>query len=283
MRRKYLLIGLAILAGLNVLAWIAVFDLRGQQGLQVNFFDVGQGDATFIETPGQNQILIDGGPSLAILEKLGRAMPFWDRTIDLIILSHPEKDHMSGLLEVLKRYKIESILWTGVLRDTPEYEEWVRLIKKEKSRVFIAQAGGKVISGRAEMTILNPRESLEGDFLQDSNETSIVAKLRYGKNSFLFVGDIGKETERSLALGSFDINSDVLKVAHHGSKYSSVEEFIKKVLPSVALIGVGADNSYGHPAPEVLDRLQKYGINILRTDINGDIKIISDGNNIILK
>jgi competence protein ComEC len=283
MRRKYLLIGLAILAGLNVLAWIAVFDLRGQQGLTVNFFDVGQGDATFIETPGGHQILIDGGPSLAILEKLGKVMPFWDRTIDLIVLSHPEKDHMAGLLEVLKRYKVQNILWTGVLRDTPEYEEWASLIKKERADVFMARAGEKIVSGAVEMAVLYPYESLENDFLQDSNETSVVAKLQYGRNSLLFIGDIGQETEKKLSLGSANIDSDVLKIAHHGSRFSSSEEFIKKVSPSVALIGVGAQNSYGHPTKEVLDRLHKYGINILRTDINGDIKIVSDGNNINFK
>ena len=121
--KKIILVIFGILIGLNILAWLAVYDLSKSQFLEVNFFDVGQGDSIFIETPQRHQILIDGGPDETILEKLGREMPFWDRTIDLIILTHPEHDHLAGLIEVLKRYKVENILWTGVSRTTSEYKE----------------------------------------------------------------------------------------------------------------------------------------------------------------
>ena len=274
---------LAVLFLVNLFAWLGVYDSNKHKFLEVNFFDVGQGDSIFIETPQRQQILIDGGPSSAILEKLRKEMPFWDRTIDLIILSHPEKDHMSGLLDVLKRYKVENILWTGVVRDTAEYKELERLIKEEGAKIFIAKDGQQICllpgSKQPCFLILSPAENLEGQVFKDSNDTSIVAKLIFSENSFLFTGDITKSVEKEL--GSVD--SDILKVSHHGSKTSSGEEFIKEVSPEIAVISAGKDNSYGHPHQEVLDVLNKYDINILRTDISGDIKIISNGNDIYKK
>lgn len=297
--QKFALAGLVILFLANVLAWLAVFDLEKISFLEVNFFDVGQGDAIFIETPlssrgGGRQILIDGGPSSAILEKLAKEMPFWDRTIDLIILTHPEKDHLLGLIEVLKRYKVENIFWTGIVRDTPEYKEWESLIKKEKAKVFIAQANQRINCStvgfkRCQIDILHPFENLEGQEFKDSNETSIIAKLVFGKNSFLFTGDTDKSVEKELiirenslpdSLKFANLDSDVLKIGHHGSKGSTAEEFVKEVSPQIAVILVGKDNSYGHPHQEVLDVLTKYGIKILRTDLDGDIKIFSNGKNI---
>jgi len=268
---------LVVLFFANIISWVVVFDLARTKFLEVNFFDVGQGDAIFIETPERHQILIDGGPSSAILEKLGREMPFWDRTIDLVILTHPEKDHIAGLLEVLKKYKVENILWTGVERDTSEYNEWVGLLKSEGAKIKIAQTNQKITSPGLVIKVLYPFENLEGKFFKDSNDTSVVSKLIFGKNSFLFTGDIYKSVEKELIDRGVDIGADVLKVAHHGSKTSTSEEFLKEISPEVAVISVGKDNSYGHPHQEVLDILGKYGINVLRTDLDRDIKIFSDG------
>ena len=268
----------------NILAWLAVYDLSGPGFLEVTFFDVGQGDAVFIETSQGQQILMDGGPDSTILDKLAKAMPFCDRTVDLIILTHPEHDHMAGLLEVLKRYKVENILWTGTIRDTAEYKEWERLIQEEKARIIIAQAGqvicgGRTSAGRFDLSVLFPFEDLEGKVFKDSNNTSIVAKLTFGENSFLFSGDIYKSIEKMLLEKGIDIDSDVLKIGHHGSKTSTAENFIEKVSPEIAVISTGKENRYGHPHQETLDTLEKYGINILRTDRDGDIKIISNGTN----
>ncbi len=278
--KRIFFVVLAVLFCANILAWLAVFDLNQPRQLAVSFFDVGQGDAAFVETPGHAQILIDGGPDASVLAKLAKEMPFWDRTIDLVILSHPAKAHISGLVEVLKRYKVENILWSGVVRDTAEYRAWAEGIKKEGAKVMIAQFGEKIKIGEAEIDVLNPSENMEGEELKDSNDSSIVAKLIFGERSFLFTGDISGKIEESLAGNLPQIDSDILKVSHHGSKYSSFDEFINKVSPQIAIIEVGKDNNYGHPTPEVLDRLLKYGINILRTDQNGDIKIISDGKNL---
>ena len=277
MKKKSVLIILGILVGFNVLAWIGVFQLS-QANLEVTFFDVGQGDSIFIETPSGHQILIDGGPTSVVLEKLGKEMPFWDRTIDLVVLTHPEHDHYGGLLEVLKRYKVENILWTGVLRDTAEYEKWQKLIQEESVEIFIAQAGQQIEGGETSISILWPVESLDGQSVSNTNNTSIVARLVFGESSFLFTGDIYQSVERKLLNQVKQrLESDVLKVGHHGSKTSSAEEFIEKVAPEIAVIQAGRDNSYGHPHEITLATLEKYGINILRTDLDGDIKIISDG------
>lgn len=215
------------------------------------------------------------------MEKLAKEMPFWDRTIDLVILTHPEKDHVSGLLDVLKRYKIENILWTGIIRDSSEFREWQRLLGEEGSKITIAQSGQRIIfpdsdQEETKIDIFYPAENSEGKEMEDSNETSVVGKLIFGNKSFLFIGDISKSTEKKLLEKETNLKSDVLKIAHHGSKNSSSDDFIGKVLPEIAVIQVGKDNSYGHPSEETLAVLEKYGISILRTDINKDIKIICD-------
>ena len=263
----------------NIFAWLAVYDLSQPKLLEVTFFNVGQGDAIFIETPKRHQILIDGGPDSTILEKLNEEMPFYDRTIDLIILTHPEKDHLAGLLDVLKGYKVENILWTGVKREKTEFEEWQKLIKKEKANIFIAKIGQKVEFEKSYIYILFPFENLEGKEFKGTNNTSIVSKLVFDGNSFLFTSDIYKSIEGELIKRRLDIDSDILKVAHHGSKTSSSPEFIEKVSPEIAVIQVGKGNSYGHPHPKTLETLKKYGIKIFRTDLDSDIKIISNGKN----
>ena len=281
---KFLLIFIFFLIVLNLFGWFVVFNLTKNHFLEINFLDVGQGDSIFIETPNNYQILIDGGPSPNdLIENLSKLMPFYDRSIDLIILTHPEKDHITGLLEALKRYKIKNILWTGIIKDTSEWNEWNNLIKKEKSYIKIAEAGQKIIfDNLIYFTVLYPFEDLEGQIFNDSNDTSIVGKLVFKNNSFLFTGDIGKSVEKKLVDKNIEIDSDVLKIAHHGSKNSTSTEFLEKVSPEIAVIQVGKNN-YGHPNNEVLARLEQFDITILRNDKNGDIKIISLGNNLKIK
>ncbi len=272
------ILGLLFLA--NILAYSLVYDLNNARLLEVTFFDIGQGDSIFIETPEGHQILIDGGPSSAVLEKLAEEMPFWDRTIDLIILTHPEHDHIAGLLEVLQRYKVEQILWTGIKRNTAEYRKWQELIKKEEAegaKIFIAQSDQRILTRNVLVNILYPFDSLEGQEVKNTNNSSIITRLVFGKKSFIFTGDAYKSIERELIEKDITLNSDVLKVGHHGSKTSSSEEFIQAVSPEIAVIQCGKDNPYGHPYPETLATLEKFGIKILRTDQNGDIKIVSDG------
>jgi len=286
-KEKFILVILGGLLFLNFFAWIVVYNLNHSGFLEVNFFDVGQGDAVFIQTPQRHQILIDGGPGSIVLEKLAKEMPFWDRTIDLIILSHPESDHLSGLTDVLKRYRVENILWTGIVRNTPAFKEWQRLIKEEGAEIKIVQTGQRIIfpanKEEARIDILYPWEKLEGKEMENSNDASIIGRLIFGEKSFLFTGDAGKATEKKLLEKEINVKSNVLKVAYHGSKTSSSEDFIKKVLPEIAVIEVGKDNSYDHPHQETLATLEKYGISIFRTDKNNDIKILCDSQSLKLK
>jgi len=280
--RKLFWVVFSILICLNVIAWVVVWDLSQPRFLEVVFFDVGQGDAIFIETPERFQVLIDGGPGLAVLEKLGQEMPFYDRTIDLIILTHPEHDHLFGLLEVLKRYEVKNILWTGIIRDTAEWEEWKRLIEQEGADIIITEAGQRIVLQKEPLIyldILYPFENLENQETKYTNNTSIVANLVFEDVSFLFTGDIEKEVERKLVEQNVDLDSDVLKVSHHGSKTSSCSEFLEIVSPELAVISVG-ENNYGHPHPDVLANLEKFDIQVLITKELEDIKIVSDGNNI---
>jgi len=265
----------------NILVWKIVFDLSKPEILEVNFFDI-PGEAIFIQTPEKNQILIDGGLSSKILEKLSKEMPFWDREIELLILTHPETDHLGGLLEVLKRYKVKNILWTGIIKKGREYEEWKRLIKEEKAKIEIAKAGKRISCKNCqwELKILFPFLSLEGIEFEDSNDTSVVGKLIFLNTSFLFTGDLYQSGEEKILERDFNLESEILKVAHHGSKTSTSERFLERVLPKLAIICVDKNNQYGHPHQEVIERLRKNGVKILRTDLNGDIKIISDGKKI---
>lgn len=275
---KIYLSAIAILLLLNIFAFYIAWDLSASRDLLVDFLNVGQGDSTFIQTRNHQQVLIDGGPSSAVLDKLSKQMPFYDKTIELVILSHPEKDHLAGLLEVLKRYKVKNILWNGIVRDTAEWQEWEKLIAVEGAKIEIAKAGERIVLGAATfMDILSPGKSVEGQKVEDSNDTSIVALLKDGEESFLFTGDIDNKIESILAEKS--IQATVLKVAHHGSKTSSSEVFLKELSPQLAVISVGK-NTYGHPTPEVLAKLENFGIQIKRTDLNGDVKIYSTGKSI---
>jgi len=286
---------------LNIFCWKEVFALAGNNYLKVNFLDVGQGDSIFIETPEGHQIIIDGGPNSVLLQKLAERMPFWDKTIDLVILTHPEKDHMTGLLDVLQRYKVDYFLWTGVIKDDAENKRLASLLDKAQNppknfflaalnhasatKVLIASAGQEIKAGNVLVDTLYPFENMAGEEMKNtSNDSCIVSKIIYGKNSFLFTGDISSVAEKQLA-NSYELanlKSDVLKVAHHGSKYSSSDLFLSTVKPGIAVIEVGK-NSYGHPTPETLQRLADVGAEVLRTDQNGDITIISDGEKVSLR
>jgi len=265
-----------------ILVWLAVFTQAQNQFLEVDFFDVGQGDSIFIEAPNGNQVLIDGGPGNIILEKLGEELPFHDRSIDLIILTHPEADHINGLIEVLKNYKVGRVLYTGVVRDTSAYREWTELISEKNIPLTIAQAGQVIyLSPQIKLYVLWPFRDLSGQSLKNNNNASVVVQLVYGQAEFLFTGDIEKETEKDLASSGIDLASDVLKVLHHGSKTSTTQEFLSKVNPKVAVICAGEKNPYGHPHQSVLERLKD--IRVYGTYKDGDVEILSDGQSLLVR
>ncbi|MDO8524293.1 MAG: ComEC/Rec2 family competence protein [bacterium] len=275
---KYYLFAILILGLGNIFVWQFVWGLDSQ--LRAVFFDIGQGDSIFIETPQKHQILIDGGPSNKVAEKLGKEMPFWDKTIDLVILTHPDYDHQRGLLDVLDNYKVNNIIWTGELSEGKTFESWLLKLQKEGAKISLAKAGAKVIAGNSRIDILYPLELPKKDS-KNNNDSSIVARMVFGQTAFIFTGDANREAEQAIIANNESIESNVLKVSHHGSRSASSPGFLANVKPSIAVISVGANNSYGHPHQEVLSNLSESAIKVLRTDQMGDIKIFSDGQNII--
>jgi competence protein ComEC len=267
---KIKIIVLSVLVFFSVLAFAA--DSKSESGIKVYFLDVGQGDSIFIETENKIQILIDGGPDNKVIQKLSEIMPFWDRTIDLIILTHPDHDHIGGLSEVLKRYEVKGIIETGIFCDKAECEIWRDLIEKEKAVRILPKLGDSIVlDENTRILILNPFESVAGEKVSKTNNTSVVAKLVYGDKSILLTGDIEKQIEEKLVLGGIKIDSDYLKIPHHGSKTSTTEEFLDNISPRLAFISLGLNNNYGHPHEEVLARLEKRNIKYYRTDESGTI------------
>jgi len=280
-KNKFLKIQIVLLAVL-ILIWAWVLIEEKQEFLEINFYDIGQGDAILVETPNKKQILIDGGPDLTILEKLGKELPFWDRYIDLVILTHPEYDHLGGLIEVVKRYKIGGILTTGVVRDTAEYKEWKKVVENKNIPIYIAQIGEVIeLDKEINLVVLHPSNNLNNKKFEKSNNTSMVAQLVYKDFELLLTGDIEREVEQALVGLGINLNSDILKVAHHGSKTSTTKNFVKAVNPIVAVISAGKDNFYNHPHREVLENLA--GIPIFITGQDGDIKVLSDGTKFRIK
>lgn len=248
--------------------------------LKIYFFNIGQGDAIFIEAPNGNQVLIDGGPDSKIIQKLGETMPFYDKKIDLVVLTHSDADHLMGLMGVLERYNVQNIIYSDIIRKSVLYSAWQEAVIEEGANVIDPVAGKVVdLGNNVTLIVINPTESLDGKVLEKTNNDSVVLMLKYGEAEVLLTGDIEAKTERRIILNGANLDADILKVAHHGSKTSTIEEFLYEVSPKVAIIQVGAKNRYGHPSPEVLKILEEYGIKHYRTDSDGDIKVVSDGEN----
>ncbi len=253
--------------------------------LHLSFLDVGQGDAILIQK-GNRQILVDGGPSpQAIGIELGKKLPFWDRTIELMVLTHPSADHATGLVEVLHRYKVKQVLYPDLDFKSDIYDEWLRLLKEKNIEHTIAQAGQQIdLGGGVIIKVLNPPRPLLTDTESDIDNNGVVLRISLDKVSFLLTADIMWEGEFELIARRADLNSTVLKVGHHGSDTSTTPEFLSVVNPQLAVISVGADNRFGHPTPEVIDRLEaKLGSeNIYRTydgetNEHHTIEFITDG------
>jgi len=268
----------------SLLLGFTVYSQKERQNLEVDFLDVGQGDAILIKTPYEQNILIDGGPSNKILSELGRNLAFFDKNLDLVILTHPHSDHVDGLIEVLRRYKVKKILITGVVHTSPDYEAFLQEIDKQKIETEKA-AGPKDISlgNDLDLKILYPFDDISQKKFEDLNDSSIVAKLSYKQNSFLFTGDAGVIVEKDLIANKVDLQANVLKIGHHGSKYATSQEFLDMVKPQDAVISVGKNNDFGHPHLRTLDNLQKRQIEILRTDYLGTIALVSDGIDVKIK
>ncbi len=276
------LLGLIVLL---VLVWLE----RPQPNLKLVFCDVGQGDTELVVWKDQ-EILVDGGPNNRVLDCLGRHLPFWDRKIEMVIASHAEADHITGLIEVVKRYEVGEFLAVKEVNDTAQYESLEMALSQRKTPVKELIRGAKVSVGPIKLSWLWPevagsdrlawQETADYKVLgvkTSLNDFSQVIEGSFGNFTWLFPGDIDASVENKLvALGLPDV--DLVKVAHHGSKYSSTAAFLKAVSPELAVIEVGK-NSFGHPTQQTLDRLQAIGAKVERTDQKGDIVVVSDGVN----
>lgn len=264
------LAGAAVLLALAFFAWRGLPDGR----LHVMFLDVGEGDATFIQTPSGRQVLIDGGPSASVLlSQLGRRMPFWDRSLDVVVLTHPGASHLTGLLSVLERYRVDTIIFRAMEVESAAYDRWQQLVEVEGAAVYQGEAGLRLVFDEGvELAVVHPGAELES---RDVNSNALVTRLAYGSISVLLAGDIEAEVERQLVAGGAPLRSTVLKVAHHGSCASTTSEFLEAVAPQVVIIGKGADNRFGHPCEEVLERL--VDVAVYRADERGVVEVVSEG------
>jgi len=270
------LLGLGAAAA--VLAWLAVLQLPDGK-LHVAFLNVGQGDAILITTPQGQQILVDGGPSPAALTAaLGKEMPFWDRALDLVVLTHPDADHLTGLVEVLDRYRVDAWLDNGQTGDDALYTQCQALLEQAGVPRRAAQAGERLELGRGlVLEVLHPPAAPLRGTESDDNNNSLVLRLAWGEASFLLAGDVEAEAEAMLLQREAVEPATVLKVAHHGSRGASTAAWLAAVAPRYAVISVGAENRFEHPHEEVLERLAGQGAAVLRTDQVGTVEFVTDG------
>ena len=273
---------IAPLALVALLIWLAVL-VPSDNHLHVSFLDVGQGDAILIRTPSDHKILIDGGPSPQDISlELGRMLPFWDKSIDLVVLTHPQDDHLLGLIEVLRRYDVKQILESGFDPETASYEEWLHVIEEEGIERNLTAVGQRIRLGdNTELEVLGPESPFLRGTGSDINNNSVVLRLVCGNVSFLLTGDMEEEVESQLLAQGTELKSTILKVAHHGAKTSTSQRFLAALDPHVAIISVGAENSFGHPHQETIDKLDDK--RVYRTDLQGTIELTTDGTRLWIK
>lgn len=240
--------------------------------LTVWVFDVGQGDAVFIDAP-RMQILVDGGPGSAVLEKLATVLPPWDRSIDMLVATHPHADHVEGLNAVLQQYDVDTVLTSGV-----SYGEAPAVALEQLAEGKIVHAGRGMswdLGDGARLDAVWPAAPLAHIPLDNPHDANVVLLLTYGDTTMLLTGDAEQETETTWATTLPHV--DVLKVGHHGSDTSTGIVLTNLTTPDVAIISVGADNTYGHPSALVVDRALRAGAHVFRTDRDHDIRVWSDG------
>jgi len=265
--------------------WGVVAEAGSAKKLTVAFLNVGQGDAIFIESPTGEQVLIDGGRDRTVLRELAYVMPWWDKNIDAVFATHPDADHIAGLVDVLERYDVADIFLSGVESDTPQHESLKHAVEDEVlagAHEYLAQRGTVLdIGGGAYIEILFPDRDVSG---LETNMASIVARVVYGDTAFMLTGDSPQAIEQYLVmLDGEALKSTVLKAGHHGSKTSSSEEFVGYVSPEFGVFSRGCDNSYGHPHQETVDLFNRFEIPVMDTCTDGRVIFLSDGEKVFQK
>jgi competence protein ComEC len=253
---------------------------RDDGRFKVYFLDVGQGDAIYARTPRGKDLLIDGGPSKVLLRRLAEVMPWYDRSIDVVIATHPDADHIGGFPDLLKRYRVVTYYHSGVESENAIDDEVLRLLDEKKIPVEILSRGQRLdFRDGVHFDVLYPEKEFSKN--SDTNSFSIVGTLSYGSSTIMLSGDAPSSVEnRLILLDPKSVRAQVLKAGHHGSKTSSSETFLKDVLPEFTIISSGANNRYKHPSGEVLERFAKLGIKVFRTDELGTIQLFITKNTI---
>lgn len=256
-----------------------------EEELKVVFCDVGQGDAILL-TQENYQVLIDGGPGSQVLSCLGENIPFWDQKIELVVLTHPDADHVTGLVEVFRRFEVEQFVGSGFSSNSAVFKEFLKVLEGEDSAVFVAHQGDQIEVGEMSFKFVWPAPGAGSRLAyqsknqvlgasSDTNKNSLVSLLSFGDFDLLLTGDITFSEEDKIQWGSLP-KIEVLKVAHHGSKYSTGADLLSQIRPYMAVISAGK-NPWGHPTDEVLNRLGEAGIKVKRTDLEGSIQIVTNG------
>lgn len=280
MNKKYIQLGIALaLIFLSSYLWYSMLASSSPQ-LTVSFLDIGQGDAIFIQSPTGKQVLIDAGPDTSVLRQLGKEMPWYDKSIDMVIETHPDKDHIGGFPLILDRYHIDYFVDPGAKNENGVQDVLDAKVKEQNITRILGRRGEVFDLGDGvTLSVLYPDHDVSK---VPSNDGSMVMRLTYGDTSFILTGDAPKETEEKiLSKDSSIISAQVLKLGHHGSESSTAASFLQAVHPTYAVVSAGVNNRYGHPHQAVIDLVKKFGITIVSTQKSGTIRFHSDGTTVV--
>lgn len=268
-RSNILVILLLLIILLEIVTYVNIDDK-----LHLYFLDIGQGDSILIKTPQYRYILIDGGEDIQVLEELGEVMPYWKRSIDLVIGTHADADHIGGLVFVLEKYDVHSFFTSDLEADDNNLDMIKNIAVKRDIPLEELNEGDSINVGELRVDVLWPERDIK---VENDNQKSVVLKGDYDEFTFLLTGDIESGQEKELILEYHLSDVEILKASHHGSKTASSDNFLENVNPEIIVISCGKNNQYGHPAAEVIERIQNHNIEILRTDINGRIEFVTNG------
>jgi len=273
-----------IICMLLIISIYLVMQLPHQNSL-ISFLNIGQGDSIFLRTSDDYTVLIDGGPDPTVLDELAKVMPIYNKTIDILVLTHPHADHVNGLVEVIKRYKIEKLLIVGTPSKNAFYQELLRITKRKNIEVIFANSQKDFrVGSNVFLDIIWPIDNQEGIQYENLNNASVAMRvilrnIKTNKNTLknmkiLLTGDAEIEEETEILESGFDISADILKAGHHGSRTASSEAFLQKSNPQIMVIQSGVKNSFGHPHKETLAKAMAQGIQVRRNDLEGKIDFI---------
>lgn len=267
--KKYIVSGL-------IMAYAACFYALAElpdSKFHIYFLNVDQGDSIFIKTPEDNHILVDGGPANYVLSELSEVIPFFDRKIDLMVLTHPHLDHIEGLIEVLKRYEVSHVLITGVSFNDATYKEFLKQVRELGVPVYIAESDTDFRFGEVLADVIYPLTSVAGETFANLNNSSIGLRISYGDKAIVMLGDLEVDAEKILLQSGHNLKADIFKASHHGSRTASSPALLEKIKPTDVVIQVGKNNSFKHPHPETLRNLFQANVkNIFRTDEDGRVE-----------